>query len=89
MVPGDNRAPGPIPGTFWVNDNTIEADPPVANSITTVDGYVFKNMDYYNEDPDKPDAIDAWSTLARQPGYKPKTPVKQVGVDSEVGGTVG
>lgn len=85
----DEVRPGPIPGTVWTDDRTIEARPPVANSTITMDGYVFRNLNYYDEDPNTPDVIDAWSTLARDPGYKPKTPVKEVGVDSEVGGMVG
>jgi hypothetical protein len=79
---------GPIPGTVRLDDRTFAAVPPVANSWTTIGGYQFYGMNYYDENPETPDAVHALWKLQEDPSFEWKPPVTSGSVDVEVSGTV-
>jgi hypothetical protein len=71
-----------------LDHRTYAAIPQLANAVTTIDGYVFVGMPYYNPDESQPSAVGCWLKLLADPGYASLPPVTSVSVDAEVSGTV-
>jgi hypothetical protein len=85
----DSTPPASSINIVKVDDHTFEAQPHVSNTLTTIDGYLFIGMPYYDESPAIDSAVELWWKLAADPNYVPLPPITSVGVDTTVGGTVG
>jgi hypothetical protein len=67
---------------------TFTASPPTANAVTTIDGYVFVGLPYYNASPAADSAVELWWQLSADPGYLSLPPVASISADTVVSGTV-
>lgn len=69
--------------------NVFTAAPATANAVTTIDGYLFVGMPYYDSSAAVDSAVELWWELAADPNYQPLPPITSVSVPVEVSGTVG
>ena len=78
----------PSPSVVKLDHRTFAVVPQIANAVTTIDGYVFVGMPYYNPDESQPSAVGCWLKLLSDPNYASKPPVTSISVDVEVSGSV-
>lgn len=67
---------------------TFTQSPPTANAITTIDGYVFAGLPYYNPSSAADSAVELWWELRADPAYLSLPPVTSISADVTVSGTV-
>ena len=68
--------------------NTFTQTTSPCSCVTTIDGYLFTGMPYYDASPAVDSAVELWWMLASDPGYQPLPPVTSVSTTSTVSGTV-
>lgn len=68
--------------------NVITEVPATANGITTIDGYVFAGMAYYDASPAVDSAVEFWWALEADPNYVSLPPVTSISTTAPVSGTV-
>lgn len=81
-------APAPAVPTITRSGNTFVMTPATANAVTTIDGYVFDDMPYYDGSDAVDSAVEIWWALYADPNYVPLPPVTSIGVSTTVGGVV-
>jgi hypothetical protein len=68
--------------------NSFTQSPPACSCATTIDGYVFSGLRYYDPSADVDSAVELWWALAADPHYVPLPPVTSVSATVPVSGTV-
>lgn len=66
---------------------TFIADPPIANGVTGIDGYMFIGMPYYDVTGGV-SAVGTWLKLREDPGYASLPPIESISATTTVIGTV-
>jgi hypothetical protein len=64
------------------------AQPQVCSCVTTIDGYLFSGMPYYDSSPATDSAVELWWKLAADPNYTPLPPITSISTDTTVSGDV-
>lgn len=82
-----------LPGTAHgaivkTGPSSYVAVPKTANAWTTIAGYQFRDMPYYNPSAAVDSAVEVWWELLKDPNYADLPPVTSGSVELEVGGTV-
>ena len=70
------------------SSHSYAAVPATANAVTTIDGYLFTAMPYYNGSPAVDSAVEVWWALEADPNYLSLPPIKSISADTTVSGTV-
>lgn len=79
----------PVQAAVVRDGSTFTAEPSACSCITTIDGYVFSGMPYYDGSAAVDSAVELWWALAADPSYVPLPPVTSVSTTTTVSGTVG
>jgi hypothetical protein len=68
--------------------NVFTQDANPCSCVTTIDGYLFSGMPYYDGSPAVDSAVELWWALAADPNYQPLPPITSVSTTTTVSGTV-
>jgi hypothetical protein len=76
------------PAQIVRSGNTFTQTTDPCSCVTTIDGYLFAGVPYYDASPAVDSAVELWWALAADPSYVPLPPITSISTTATVSGTV-